>query len=68
MSICGRSVRRRKAVKPRAPEAELAFEQADTRAERQFAALLCYERDVAHCHRALLAERLAARGYDIIDL
>jgi uncharacterized protein (DUF488 family) len=50
------------------PETELAFERAADLAQQKFAALLCYERDVAHCHRALLAERLAARGFAIVDL
>jgi uncharacterized protein (DUF488 family) len=30
--------------------------------------LMCFERDPAICHRRLLAERLAARGFRIVDL
>jgi uncharacterized protein (DUF488 family) len=30
--------------------------------------LLCYERDPAHCHRRVLAERLAERGFITSDL
>jgi len=30
--------------------------------------LLCFERDPALCHRRLLAERLASRGFRTVDL
>ena len=30
--------------------------------------LLCFERDPARCHRRLLTERLAARGFTAVDL
>ena len=51
------------------PEAELAMEQADAAARERHAALLCFEADAGGCHRAVVAERLAARsGYSIIDL
>ena len=30
--------------------------------------LLCFERDPARCHRRVLAERLAPRGFDTVDL
>ena len=30
--------------------------------------LLCFERDPAQCHRRLLAERLAVRGFKAVDL
>lgn len=30
--------------------------------------LFCFERDPARCHRAVLAERLAARGFAVVDL
>lgn len=30
--------------------------------------LLCFERDPAHCHRKMIADRLKARGLEIIDL
>lgn len=51
------------------PEAQLALEQAHAAASERHAALLCFERDVAHCHRAIVAERLRARGgYRINDI
>jgi uncharacterized protein (DUF488 family) len=51
------------------PEAELAMEQADAAAREQHAALLCFEADAGGCHRAVVAERLAARsGYSVVDL
>ena len=30
--------------------------------------LLCFERDPARCHRRILAERLAPRGFAVVDL
>lgn len=30
--------------------------------------LFCFERDPAGCHRRVLAERLAARGFAVVDL
>ncbi len=51
------------------PEAELALEQADAAAHERHAALLCFEADAGHCHREIVAQRLAARsGYSIIDI
>jgi uncharacterized protein (DUF488 family) len=51
------------------PEAELAMEQADASARERHAALLCFEADAGGCHRAIVAERLAARsGYSVTDL
>jgi uncharacterized protein (DUF488 family) len=51
------------------PEAELAMEQADAAARERHSALLCFEADAGGCHRAVVAERLAARsGYSVIDL
>ena len=44
------------------PEAGLALEQADSAARERRAALLCFEADAGHCHRAIIADRLAARG------
>lgn len=41
-------------------EAELALVQAGDAARARHAALLCYERDAGHCHRAIVAERLAS--------
>ena len=51
------------------PEAELAMEQADAAAREHHAALLCFEADAGGCHRAVVAERLVARGgYAVTDL
>jgi uncharacterized protein (DUF488 family) len=51
------------------PEAQLALEQAHGAASESHAALLCFERDAACCHRAIIAQRLQARGdYRINDL
>lgn len=51
------------------PEAALALEQADSAARERHCALLCFEADAGGCHRAILAERLAARsGYSIVNL
>jgi uncharacterized protein (DUF488 family) len=51
------------------PEAELALAQADAAAGERHAALLCFEADAGGCHRAMVAERLAARSsYSITDL
>ncbi|HEV2557996.1 MAG TPA: DUF488 domain-containing protein [Microvirga sp.] len=37
-------------------------------AAREPVCLLCFERDPALCHRRLLAERLAPRGFTAVDL
>ncbi|HEX8534743.1 MAG TPA: DUF488 domain-containing protein [Allosphingosinicella sp.] len=51
------------------PEAELAMVQADEAARERHAALLCFEAEAGCCHRAVVAERLAARsGYSVVDL
>lgn len=51
------------------PEALAAFEQMRAAAAERPSALLCFERDAPQCHRAVLAERLAADGgFVIIDL
>lgn len=51
------------------PEAEYAFEQAYSAASETPAALLCFEREAPCCHRAMIAERLAARGaFTVVDL
>ena len=51
------------------PEAELAMEKAKAAASDRPSALLCLEADAGHCHRAVLAERLAAaEGFEIRDL
>jgi uncharacterized protein (DUF488 family) len=43
-------------------EVQLALERLAVEAQGRHAALLCYELDVGHCHRAILAERLAQGG------
>ena len=51
------------------PEAELAMEQAKSAAAERPSALLCFEADAGHCHRAVVAERLAAaEAFEIHDL
>ena len=51
------------------PEAALAMEQANGAASERHAALLCFEADAGCCHRAVVAERLAARGgYAVVDI
>lgn len=51
------------------PEAELAYAQALVVARGTPAALLCFEREAASCHRAMIAERFAAdAGLVAIDL
>jgi uncharacterized protein (DUF488 family) len=43
------------------PEAELALAEAGDIASERPAALLCFEANAAHCHRRIIAERLASR-------
>ena len=51
------------------PEAELAFAKAISEARERRAALLCFEKDAPRCHRAMLAERMAAEAsFEIKDL
>lgn len=50
------------------PEADLAMEQAFAAASGAPSALLCFEREASGCHRAMIAERLAARGLAVVDL
>jgi len=49
-----------------AAQAEL-IEAAEIAAARP-AALLCLEADARECHRRLIAERLAAKGFETVDL
>jgi uncharacterized protein (DUF488 family) len=48
--------------------ARAAFEALADLAAKQPVCLLCFERDPATCHRSLLAERLAERGFEAVDL
>lgn len=51
------------------PDAVLALEEAMGIAGRRKAALLCFERDAGHCHRAIVADLIAKRlGCEIVDL
>jgi len=51
------------------PEAELALVQAREAASERHSALLCFEADPAHCHRTIVARRLAEGGaFEVRDL
>lgn len=51
------------------PTAEAAFQLLRGLAAEKKTALLCFEADHAGCHRAALAERLAAEdGFDVVNL
>ncbi len=51
------------------PEAGLALEQANSAAAERHSALLCFEKDAACCHRAIVAELLTERGgYRVNDI
>jgi uncharacterized protein (DUF488 family) len=51
------------------PEAQLQLAQAAEIARERPSALLCYEADAAHCHRRIIADRLAAAdGFEVEDL
>ena len=49
------------AIQLETPEAELALEQLLGDAGERHAALLCYEREAAGCHRTMLVERVLER-------
>jgi uncharacterized protein (DUF488 family) len=48
--------------------AQDAFEELAALAQAKPICLLCFERDPANCHRRILAQRLAERGWEIVDL
>lgn len=51
------------------PEAQLALGRLKDLAGEKRVALLCFEADHAGCHRAVLAERLAAQdGFQVVNL
>jgi len=51
------------------PEAIVALEQLRDAANERHVALLCYEEDADRCHRAIVADRLAAGGaFDVRNL
>lgn len=48
--------------------AQDALEELSTLAKAQPICLMCFERDPANCHRRILADLLAKRGMEIVDL
>jgi uncharacterized protein (DUF488 family) len=57
------------AVQLETPEAELAMELALGEAAERHAALLCYEREAAGCHRSMLVERMLERAaFEVKDI
>lgn len=48
--------------------AQEAFRELELLAKEQPVCLLCFERDPANCHRRILAQRLAERGFETVDL
>ena len=48
--------------------AQAAFRELEALASAQPICLLCFERDPANCHRTVLAQRLAERGFETVDL
>ncbi|MCB5175562.1 DUF488 domain-containing protein [Microvirga lenta] len=48
--------------------AQDALAELTVLAESRPVCLLCFERDPANCHRRVLAQRLAAKGLEIVDL
>jgi len=48
--------------------AQEAFQELEALAHSRPVCLLCFERDPAQCHRRILAERLAGKGFKIVDL
>jgi len=49
-------------------EAREALRDLEALARTRPICLLCFERDPAHCHRRVLAQRLAGQGFEIVDL
>jgi uncharacterized protein (DUF488 family) len=48
--------------------AQEALEELATLAKDQPICLLCFERDPENCHRRVLAQRFAERGWETVDL
>ena len=48
--------------------AQEALRDLEALAQEQPVCLLCFERDPAHCHRRILAQRLGERGFECVDL
>ena len=47
--------------------AQEAFRDLEALAQARPICLLCFERDPANCHRRVLAQRLAERGFETVD-
>lgn len=50
------------------PEAAAAFDHLAELASERPVCLMCFERDPRFCHRRILAEKLAERGFACVDL
>jgi uncharacterized protein (DUF488 family) len=50
------------------PGAEAALDELAAAAAERPTCLLCFERDPRFCHRRIVAERLAERGFAAVDL
>ncbi|RDI57760.1 uncharacterized protein DUF488 [Microvirga subterranea] len=50
------------------PQGQESFEELATLADARPICLLCFERDPTNCHRRVLSERLARRGWSVVDL
>ena len=48
--------------------AQEAFRELEELARTQPICLLCFERDPTTCHRRILAQRLAKKGFEVVDL
>lgn len=48
--------------------AQEAFQELEALAQAEPLCLLCFERDPANCHRRILAQCLAERGFETVDL
>ena len=48
--------------------AQEALQDLEALARAQPVCLLCFERDPAHCHRRILAQRLGEKGFECVDL
>jgi len=49
-------------------EAKAALEALEETARRASICMMCFERDPTTCHRTIVADRLKARGIEVIDL
>jgi uncharacterized protein (DUF488 family) len=52
----------------RCPRARAALDALEETARTAAVCLLCFERDPKTCHRTMVADRLKARGFEVIDL